>query len=48
MSEPTKHYTEAQATAAAASGGWCILTVTEPDGAVHEYLATQLPEKDEG
>lgn len=39
MTEPTKHFTEDQVAAAAASGGYCILTVTEADGTVHEHLA---------
>lgn len=44
MSEPTKHFTEEQVKAAAASGGYVVLTVTEADGTVNEYLATAAAE----
>lgn len=40
MSEPIRHFKpEHLATALNKSGGTCVLTVTEPSGEVHEYLA---------
>ncbi|MBN1237427.1 MAG: hypothetical protein JXB36_02945 [Gammaproteobacteria bacterium] len=39
MSEPIRNFTEDHIKAAVASGGYCILTITEADGTVHEHLA---------